>query len=216
MPTTGERGTRGPYARSAQRRAEIAAAVFDIVVDKGHDKVTTAEVAERSATSEATVLYHFPTRDHLLVAALAHAADTAAAPLPALIEVAENLPENLHAFLGDWAPPANIPRLYAVLAAQATTPGHPAREYFAYHYARAVDTYAELVRHRQAAGAAHPGLDPADVARQFLATWDGLQAQWLIDPSVPLADLVVAAFRRLTGQNWMRVRDHLLDPNTGI
>lgn len=44
--------------------------MLDVVIEKGHGKVTTAEVAARASTSEATVLYDYPSKDHLLVAAL--------------------------------------------------------------------------------------------------------------------------------------------------
>src|SRR5262245_41863829 len=67
-PTAGR--PRGRYSRTAGRRLEIAQAVLDLVLDVGHARVTTAEVARRAGTSEATVLYHFPTKDHLLIAAL--------------------------------------------------------------------------------------------------------------------------------------------------
>jgi AcrR family transcriptional regulator len=216
MTTTSARGPRGPYARTAQRRAAIAGAVFDLVVEKGYEQVTTSEVATRAAASEATVLYHYPSKEHLLVAALVHAEEAASEPWLTPDRIAEHLPENLRAHLNEWAPSANLIRLYTLLAAQAATPGHPAGEYFTGRYARSVEFFADIVRHRQSAGLAHPGVEPADVARQFLAAWDGLQAQWLLDRSIRLGDLVVDAFRRLSGQNWMEARAQLLDPRTGL
>ncbi|WP_280419860.1 hypothetical protein [Nocardia carnea] len=51
---------------------------------------------------------------------------------------------------------------------------------------------------------------------QFLAVWDGLPAQWLLGRSTCLGDLVVDAFRRLSGQNLMEVRVQLLDSRTGF
>ena len=78
---------RGTYQRSRERREQITLAVLEIVDELGHDGVTTALVATRSDTPEATVLYHFPTKEHLLVGALertddrprvqGHAVDTA-------------------------------------------------------------------------------------------------------------------------------------------
>ena len=61
---------RGPYAKTQARRAEIARAALDVVTTDGHKAVTVASVAARSGLSEATVAYHFATRDHLLVAAV--------------------------------------------------------------------------------------------------------------------------------------------------
>ncbi|NTW42822.1 MAG: TetR family transcriptional regulator, partial [Cellulomonadaceae bacterium] len=70
--TTAARKERGPYARTALRREQIARASLEIVVELGHENLTTAEVARRAGSSEATALYHFPSKDHLLVAALEH------------------------------------------------------------------------------------------------------------------------------------------------
>ena len=62
--------TRGQGAKTPERRAAIARAALDIVTEVGHRALTTAEVAARAGLSERAMLYHFPTRDHLLVAAL--------------------------------------------------------------------------------------------------------------------------------------------------
>ncbi|UGQ12758.1 TetR/AcrR family transcriptional regulator [Yinghuangia sp. ASG 101] len=213
--TTG-RGARGPYARTAQRRRVIAGAVLDIVLEKGHGGVTTAEVARRSGSREATVMYHYPTRDHLLVAALEHAEEEDFERHLAGNDAEVLDLEGLRAYARAVPRRESIMRLYTALAGDATVPGHPAQEYFAGHYRAVTDKFADLIARRQAAGLAHPGLDPVEVARQVIAVWDGLQAQWLVDPAFDLGDHLVAAFRRLTAQNWMEARRTLLDPGTGL
>lgn len=215
--TTTTSGTRGPYARTAQRRQVIARAVLDIVLEKGHSNVTTAEVAQKAGASEGTVLYHYPTRDHLLVAALqcSDDEDDKLQPADDAAQVLEG-DKGLKAFAQGAARRENVMRLYTALAGHATTPEHPAQDYFARHYQAATARFAHLVEQRQAAGMAHPGLDAADVARQIVATWDGLQAQWLVDPAFDLGELLIQAFRRLSGQNWMEARALLLAPDAGI
>lgn len=208
--------SRGPYARTAERRRDIACAVLDLVREKGHSNVTTAEVAQRAGLSEATVLYHYASKDHLLVAALEYSdlKDHGLAPVGG---AAEGLVlEELRDFARGASRRENVMRLYSALAGDATTPGHPAQEYFTEHYRSTVKWFAGLVEQRQAMGLAHPGLDAVEVARQIVATWDGLQAQWLVDPAFDLGDLLVGAFRRLTGQNWMETRELMLDPGAGV
>lgn len=201
---------RGQYARTAGRRREIARAVLRLVEEKGHANVTTAEVARRARTSEATVLYHYPSKDHLLVAALEHAeaanADRGAFDLTELSALVRRATTHQEPVL----------RLHTVLAGNAATPDHPAGEYFARRHAAAIDEFRRLVERRQRAGEAHPGLDAADVARQIVAVWDGLKAQWLVDPSFDLAETLIRAVRLLTAQNWMDVRRTLLAPETGL
>jgi AcrR family transcriptional regulator len=215
--TTTASGSRGPYARTAQRRRTIARAVLDVVQEKGHGNVTTAEVAHRAGASEATVLYHYPTKDHLLVAAL-QCSDDEDEERGSVGEAAQGLDveKGLKAFAQAALRRENVMRLYTALAGDATTPGHPAQEFFAEHYRASTARFARIVEQRQAAGQAHPGLDAVEVARQFVAAWDGLQAQWLVDPVFDLGDVLVRAFRRLSGQNWMEARALLLDPSTGV
>lgn len=210
------RGARGPYARTAERRRDIARAVLGIVLEKGHSGVTTAEVARRSGSREATVMYHYPTRDHLLVAALEQAEEEDAERHLAGNDGEVLDLEGLRAYARAVPRRESIMRLYTALAGDATVPGHPAQEYFAGHYRAATEKFALLIAQRQTAGLAHPGLDPVQVARQVIATWDGLQAQWLVDPSFDLGDHMVSAFRRLTAQNWMEARRALLAPETGL
>ncbi|OLT30205.1 TetR family transcriptional regulator [Actinomadura sp. CNU-125] len=211
--TSAATGSRGRYARTAERRRTIARAVLDIVREKGHGGVTTAEVADRAGTSEATVLYHYSTKDHLLVAALRRfyeEDDERLSPGDASLDL-----ERLGAYARSLQHDHAIVRLHTLLAGHAATPGHPAQEYFAEHYRAAVTRWAAIIERRQSTGTAHPDLDPTDVARQFIATWEGLRAQWLVDPGFDLGDTVVAAFRRLTAQNWMEARSLLLAPGTG-
>ncbi|MGI5454243.1 TetR/AcrR family transcriptional regulator [Streptomyces sp. CA-249302] len=216
MTTSASSRPRGPYARTAERRRSIARAVLDIVVEKGYGNVTTAEVAQRVGSSEATVLYHYPSKDHLLVAALEHS-DTEDSEQRLSGDVPSDFSlEELRGFARTTPRRESIMRLYSALAGEATTPGHPAQEYFAQRYNTTVTWFAALVERRQAAGLAHPGLDSVETGRQIVATWDGLQTQWLVDPSFDLGDLLVSAFRRLSGQNWMEARNRILDPETGL
>ena len=62
------------------------------------------------------------------------------------------------------------------------------------------------IRQQMADGLAHPDLDPESVARHLIAVWNGLQSQWLTDPAFDLADEIVQAWRRLTGQPAMEAK----------
>lgn len=213
--TTATRGKRGPYAKTAETKATIAKAALDVVRELGHGGLTTAEVSERAGVSEATRFYHFPTRDHLLVAAM----EAAEAENEAFMGAdAENAQVGLEDIPGRIArrgmTNVNDLRLFASLAGQATDPEHPAHDFLKRHNERAVQGYAQGIRLRMAEGLAHPDLDPDSVARHMVAIWNGLQSQWLIDPSFDLADEIVQAWRRLTGQPAMEAKkalEQLLD-----
>lgn len=71
-------------------------------------------------------------------------------------------------------------QLYAVLASDSVTEGHPAQGYFR---ARFVGLRKMV---RSAFADVAPGADPAQIdlaASTLIATMDGLQVQWLLDPT---------------------------------
>ncbi|WP_394551962.1 TetR/AcrR family transcriptional regulator [Agromyces sp. MMS24-JH15] len=207
---------RGPYARTTQRREEIARAVLEVVEEAGHDSVTIAMVAERSGVAEATVLYHFPSRDHLLVAALELSDQDAVAVSHADDEDAALSLEELRAAVSSFEFGGRLTRLALLLKGQTATPDHPAVAYFAARSARQIAIFTKLVARRQRDGLAHPGLDARQVAIQLIATWDGLTALWLVDPAIDVADLLVDAYRRLAGENVVEARALVASSDFGL
>jgi AcrR family transcriptional regulator len=208
---------RGRYARSYQRREQIAGAVLDLVDELGHEGVTTALVASRAGISEPTVLYHFPTKDHLLVAALERADDIDAGRAGADIEnQALDLGALREAANSELADHERRVRLLAMLAGLAATPDHPAAGYLARRQKRAVAVFATLIAQRQRMGVAHPGLDPLDVARQVVGLRHGLVSQWLQDQTIDVGMMLADGFRRLAGENWMQARALLNRADTGL
>ncbi len=208
-----ETRTRGPYAKTAERRATIAQAAHDVVLEVGHDGLTTAAVASRAGISERTMLYHFPTRDHLLVAALEladqHTSDDAfarAGDYESHVTDPDWLDDLMDAIARSSVNTDARTRLHVHLAALAANPGHPARDYFQQHYERAITGIAEQIRAHQVAGIAHPDKDPLVVARRVVAAWDGLQQQWLVTQDFDLPAEIHATFRDLTGRSVMETR----------
>lgn len=195
MPAASDR-PRGPYAKSALRRAQIATAVMDIVRADGLQAVSPAAVARRAGLTPATVTYHFPTRDALLVGALQHREEqlTAAVGTDREVDLAALLSSQAVADARD----RNYVALFGAMSAAAADPGHPAHEWLRGHHRRVREGLADALRRLQAGGRAHPDVEPEQFARQMVAVWDGLQAQWLADPDFDLAAEVTAAFRSLT------------------
>ncbi|MCR2792742.1 TetR/AcrR family transcriptional regulator [Microbacterium sp. zg.Y625] len=201
------RAERGPYAKSAQRRAVIARAALAVIEEWGHIELTMSQVAAVAGLSERSLFYHFPTRDHVLVAAL-ELSDTL---------TTDDVGSRDDSQLGDADQVVSVlarldaqhewkVRLVVYLSARAQEPEHPAHAYFMTHNAAAIQGFANMLRHRQHRGLAHPDLEPEAVARRFVALWDGLQALWLVSPTFDLADEILASFRQLSGQNVMEAK----------
>lgn len=203
---------RGPYAKTAERRTSIADAAIEVIREIGPVALTTPEVARRAGVTERTLFYHFPSRDHVLVAALERVDELSTAE--ALAQFAADVPERYLEHVMDllmrsvsgepWKAALTV-----TLSGHAQDPNHPAHEYFVRHYAQAIAGFAAMVRVHQAQGLAHPDLDVESVARRLVAVWEGLQAMWLVTPNFDLAKEVTAAYRQLSGQNVMAFRQVL-------
>ncbi|MHA6510501.1 TetR/AcrR family transcriptional regulator [Tessaracoccus sp. Y1736] len=205
---------RGPYAKSAQKRAAIAKAAYEVVMEVGHVQLTTAAVAARAGMLERTMLYHFPTRDHLLVAAIEYfegffdgEVQEGERPLAPPSEFHDLIDELAQRSPGE----DKRLRLQVALASAAQDPAHPAHEFFQRHYERVMAEMIDLMKARQAAGLAHPDRDPVRMARQFVAVWDGLQQSWLIRRDFDLTEEITEAFREISGQNAMEARAAVQD-----
>lgn len=198
---------RGPYGKTRGRVETIATAAYELVAESGHRGLTMAEVARRCDLTEAQVLYHFPSRDHLLVAALRRSFALAEqrrvdAHVDEVVDPEENLAASVTHGLSD----PQMLRLFVSLSAEATDPEHPAHVWFREHHAGVAAAYADLLVRLQRRGWAHPDVDPQQFARQLAALWDGLQAQWLVDPAFDLAREVAAGMRVLARRDAVLAR----------
>jgi AcrR family transcriptional regulator len=89
-------------------------------------------------------------------------------------------------------------QLYAQVSTEACDPEHPAHAFFVERYAQLRGMFGELVREEQAAGNIDADLDPDRIASLFAAATDGLQTQWMLDPSIDMADHVAYLWQLVT------------------
>ena len=59
-----------------QRREQMLRAALKVIVERGYADTRITDVAERTGTSPALVIYYFKTRDHLLTEAIRYSEDT--------------------------------------------------------------------------------------------------------------------------------------------
>lgn len=188
---------RGPYAKTDGRRRELGRAALALVQEKGHRQVAVAEVADRAGVSEPTVFYHFPTKDHLLIAALEQFDDEHIRP--------EGLEAGAIADMGRRAEKGvrrrHIPQLYAETVGASVDPEHPANGYVRARQERSMRVIATDIRLLQDLGMVPGGLDAVAAARTLLAAWEGLQLQWLQGPAFDIRAQIEWNIEHLLGAN---------------
>ncbi|WP_084129303.1 TetR/AcrR family transcriptional regulator [Demequina sp. NBRC 110055] len=173
-----------PRPETAARRREILAAALETFGAKGYNNGPLAEIAEQVGMTHAGILHHFGSKDRLLVEVLRYRDESdvegiEGQHIPDGIELFRHLIRT--AFANEQRP--GIVQAYAVLSAESVTDANPGREYFEDRYRVLRGEVAEAFR----VMCAERGLDePARVDRaaaSVLAVMDGLQVQWLLDPT---------------------------------
>ena len=74
--TGSSRDAVGTRDAGEHRREQMLRAALDVIVERGYADTRIADVAERTGTSPALVIYYFKTRDQLLTEAIRYSEDT--------------------------------------------------------------------------------------------------------------------------------------------
>jgi AcrR family transcriptional regulator len=169
----------GPASRDDQdsRRAQILDEAIRIVGERGYYGFTVQELAQRCGVSNAGLLYHFSTKDILLLAMLEEferRERAAIAPLAALAKQAPSpaaLADLLRTMVARSATQPELGRLCMVLASESLDPSHPAHAAFRAREAAVLALFTRLVSPYVT--------EPRSTARQLFALLDGLGQQWV-------------------------------------
>ncbi|MFF3758331.1 TetR/AcrR family transcriptional regulator [Streptomyces sp. NPDC002185] len=184
-------------ARSEERRADILRAALEVIAERGYRGATLGSVAERVGLTQQGLLHYFPTKEALLVAVLEERDrwDTSGGRdregwrldlLESLVEYNAMRP--------------GIVQTFSALLGESVTDGHPARAFFTERYAQVRANMADVLRLEF--GERLPGgLTPERAAPLLTAVMDGLQYQWLLDPSAVDMPGAFRDFLRLLGRS---------------
>jgi AcrR family transcriptional regulator len=178
--TGSRRGPRGPYAKSERTQESILDAAIEVFAQDGYRKGSLRKVAERVGISEAGVLHHFSNKEALLEAVLTRRDENAQTRF-GIPSVSGR--DALRSLLDLAAYNMSIPgvvQLFCVVAAEATSPAHPAHRHFVERYEQTREVVARALTALAGSGELREGVQPESAARRTLAVWDGLQIQWLL------------------------------------
>ena len=176
--------TSGRRERAEQRRAEIVSVAAELFSRTGYRGTALAEVAAAAGITQPGLLHHFGSKEGLLLAVIERRdADSEAYATQLLGEDAEDRLAGLPAFARRNADRPGLARLFAVLVAESLEPQAPGHRHFVERYRTLRTIVAKMIASAQVAGEVGGHVDPVLKATEILATLDGLQTQWLLDPA---------------------------------
>lgn len=193
---------RGEYAPSIRRRQVIVEAVLQVVNEAGYESVTVNKISQMTGIPEASILYHFPTCDHLLVGALRYS-DDLMGDMSGINQ--QNIPFDMDTFalrLDTMLAQRNLRMLAIHMRGKSMLEDHPAHDYFLSYDRRVIDVWTRVVTGLQSDGKAHPSLDPRESAIRIIALWEGLSLLNAVDPTVDIKERLLFGMRQVCGINW--------------
>lgn len=191
---------RGAYSKGIAKREEILTAALEIVARNGYSRTTVRELADAVGLSQTGLLHYFGTKEQLFTEILrrrdevdlrCYGGPEGDGP-PDMAGVMERLVRHNAEVPG-------LVQLYSRFSSEAAESGHPAHDFFRDRYRAARAEISAGVRRLREAGRLPDDLDDERVTVLMLAVMDGLQMQWMYDPSVDMADHI-AYFWRLVGE----------------
>ncbi|WP_405668076.1 TetR/AcrR family transcriptional regulator [Streptomyces sp. NBC_01166] len=174
------RGPRGRYAAGRARRTQILDAALVRFGQDGYRKTSLARIARDAEITDAGLLHHFRDKQQLLLAVIEHWHERMDRQWERV--VSDSVRDAFRCHLEDTAETLTMPgmiELAVVVAAEATSPDHPAHAFFARWQEKGVQELTERLRVGTEKGELKPGLDHEGIARECAALDAGLRQQWL-------------------------------------
>jgi AcrR family transcriptional regulator len=172
-------------AKGDDRKARILEVAERLLARNGWRNTSLAQIAREAGVSPAGLLHHYESKDQLLNAVLDardddddEHADRAGDLVTEICKVAERF---------DRAP--ELVGTFTVLLIENIHPDAPLHDRLVKRQQAAVGIVTDLIGRAQRAGVYRQDFDPAIKAVEILAFVNGMETAWLLNPSIPLADV---------------------------
>lgn len=187
-PSTKAPGTRQPRGRA--RRAAVLEAARRLFSQQGFKGSSLAAIAQEAGLTDAGLLYHFPTKNDLLLAVIAEGDREQDEALEKVRDARGlGLLQRMAEFGVDLEADPILTALDVTLSAEHMRDGTEINRYFVERYERFRAMLAGAFEDARAAGDLRGDFDPAVEAANMTAVLDGLRLQWLLsDGQVSMAD----------------------------
>ena len=154
MPGTQTRA-RGPYRTGVRRREQLIAVAIDVFGEHGFAGGSLRAIADKAGVSHATLIQHFGSKEGLLTAVLEEwdrrTVENGLADVSGL-DYFRRLPEVMAAHQDN----RGLLELFTTIAAEASSPAHPAHAFITQRYTTNLATLAGHLREAVEAGDVEP------------------------------------------------------------
>lgn len=177
-----EKRERGPYQSGLARREAILDAAVDLLAEVGYHGMSLRDVARHVGISHPGVIYHFPSKEVLLMSVvqryetqLGFDLDSlekldALPVLDTLLEVTSRLNEN-----------PMIIEVECMMMVEASSEIHPAHDHYMRRSERLLTLLKRVWSRLQQDGKVSATEDPAHLAEIQAAVYNGIMIHWLYD-----------------------------------
>jgi AcrR family transcriptional regulator len=169
--------------RGRRRRLEIIAAATELFGSAGYRGTGLAGIAAQVGVTQAGLLHHFGSKEHLLEAVVRHRSEQDAALIEEIIGTGGlGMFDRLALLARHNTQRAGLSQLFTVLVAENLLPEHPAHDFFLERYRDLRSALVKALKEGRKRGEIRKDVDLKAVSRRIVAGLDGLQTQWLLDP----------------------------------
>jgi AcrR family transcriptional regulator len=191
-------------SRGDARRRKIIQVATTMLARNGSRGTSLSEIASASGVSQAGLLHHFPSKEHLLHAVLDHrdAYENSLlwrnGPDPGI-----GIFDVIADIVADWSREPELVGLVAILVAENVGSEAVLKDRLTKKYRETVDRLEATLHSAQARGEVHAEVDVHLKAIEILAFLSGLEMAWLVDQEIPARD---------TARSWAESQKRALLP----
>jgi TetR/AcrR family transcriptional regulator, transcriptional repressor of aconitase len=180
-----ETGIRGPYAKGVRRRREILDRALEVFAERGSSGTSLRAIAAEIDIEHSTIRHYFDSLEALKLAVVARNEARTEALLAdqGVTTLQQQMQRSAEANVGV----RGLIALYTSMLATSVEPTDElSRDHFTDRFARARASIATSIEEGRRLGVTPPGPPAEALAALMIGAFDGLQVQWLLDPTVDL------------------------------
>jgi AcrR family transcriptional regulator len=189
-------------AKGEDRKQRILAVAERLLARNGWRNTSLAQIAKEAGVSPAGLLHHFESKEQLLNAVL----DARDVDDDTHADRSGDLATEIGRVAERFRRAPELVGTFTVLLIENIAPDAPLHDRLLKRQRDAVDIVTELIEAGQRSGRYRQDFDAAIKAVEILAFVNGMETAWLLDPSIPLAE-VFKGYGDMLGRDFAPVAD---------